>query len=243
MLFNGLKHWATPVTTLTGVGSYDCIRAVVATGQHFTFFSTIGTNPVAVEFHFFLLLANIKIKGFASTSVKKNIKFYGWFMLFFFFFVNCVTNSIELSPMNEPTDPLLKQALDDAGQSISPILPPGIRNFLIDIDGTICDDVPNEEPERMKHCLPFPDALKTLNEWHQSGHRIYFFTSRTEDLRQITETWLAQHGFKYHGMIMGKPRGGNYHWIDNHMVRATRYEGRFTHLIKKHKSIEIFEEE
>jgi hypothetical protein len=60
MLFNGLKLWATPVTTLTGVGSYDCIRVVVAFGQHFTFFSAIGTNPVAVEFHFFLLLANIK---------------------------------------------------------------------------------------------------------------------------------------------------------------------------------------
>jgi len=27
------------------------------------------------------------------------------------------------------------------------------------------------------------------------------------------------------------------------MVRATRYEGRFTHMIKKSKTIEIFEEE
>ena len=27
---------------------------------------------------------------------------------------------------------------------------------------------------------------------------------------------------------MGKPRGGNYHWVDNHIVRATRYEGQFT---------------
>jgi len=151
--------------------------------------------------------------------------------------------SFERFAMNAPEDPLLKQTLDDDGLPISPILPPGIRNFLIDIDGTICDDVPNEEPERMKHCTPFPDALKTLNEWFDSGHRIYFFTSRTEDLRQITENWLVQHGFKYHGMIMGKPRGGNYHWIDNHMVRATRYEGRFTHMIKKSKTIEIFEEE
>ena len=28
-------------------------------------------------------------------------------------------------------------------------LPDGIKNYLIDIDGTICDDIPNEEPERM----------------------------------------------------------------------------------------------
>ena len=32
---------------------------------------------------------------------------------------------------------------------------------------------------------------------------------------------VEKHGFKY-GMLMGKPRGGNYHWIDNHLVRATR---------------------
>jgi hypothetical protein len=39
---------------------------------------------------------------------------------------------------------------------------------------------------------------------------------------------------------MGKPRGGNYHWIDNHMVRATRYTGEFTHLIEKEVKIEVF---
>ena len=35
------------------------------------------------------------------------------------------------------------------GELISPVLPDGIKNYLIDIDGTICDDIPNEEPERM----------------------------------------------------------------------------------------------
>ena len=32
---------------------------------------------------------------------------------------------------------------------VSPVLPEGIKNYLIDIDGTVCDDIPNEEPERM----------------------------------------------------------------------------------------------
>ena len=27
--------------------------------------------------------------------------------------------------------------------------------------------------------------------------------------------------------------GGNYHWIDNHIVRATRFEGKFTDLVEK----------
>ena len=35
------------------------------------------------------------------------------------------------------------------GELISPVLPDEIKNYLIDIDGTICDDIPNEEPERM----------------------------------------------------------------------------------------------
>ena len=32
---------------------------------------------------------------------------------------------------------------------------------------------------------------------------------------------------------MGKPRGGNYHWIDNHLVKATQYKGKFTELVNK----------
>jgi hypothetical protein len=30
------------------------------------------------------------------------------------------------------------------GELISPVLPKHIKNYLIDIDGTICDDIPNE---------------------------------------------------------------------------------------------------
>ncbi len=35
----------------------------------------------------------------------------------------------------------------EAGEHVSPILPEGVKNYLIDIDGTITDDIPNEEPE------------------------------------------------------------------------------------------------
>jgi uncharacterized HAD superfamily protein len=127
------------------------------------------------------------------------------------------------------------------GQSISPVLASHIKNYLIDIDGTICDDIPNEEPERMATAVLYPEALKTLNKWYSEGHIITFFTSRTEAHRVVTEEWLNVNGFLYHGLLMGKPRGGNYHWIDNHMVRATRYEGRFTDLIEKQVTIEVFE--
>ena len=72
------------------------------------------------------------------------------------------------------------------------------------------------------------------------GHVITFFTSRTEEHRQITEAYLKEKGFNYHGLLMGKPRGGNYHWIDNHMVRATRFTGKFTDLVEKQSTIQVF---
>jgi hypothetical protein len=94
----------------------------------------------------------------------------------------------------------------------------------------------------MATCEPFTDALITLNKWYEEGHLICFFTSRTEDHREVTETWLKTHGFKYHSLLMGKPRGGNYHWVDNHLVKATRYKGKFTDLVDKEVTIQVFEE-
>ena len=117
-----------------------------------------------------------------------------------------------------------------------------IKNYLIDIDGTITDDIPNEEPERMMTCEPFLDALETINRWHDQGHRICFFTSRTENLKQITIDWLDKNGFKYHSVLCGKPRGGNYHWIDNHIVKATQFRGKFTEMVEKQVTVEVFKD-
>ena len=133
---------------------------------------------------------------------------------------------------------LIKKVIE--GKYISPVLPKNIKNYLIDIDGTICDDIPNEQPERMSNANIYPEALETLNKWYEAGHIITFFTSRLEIHRDVTEKWLNKNGFKYHGLLMDKPRGGNYHWIDNHMVRATRYQGKFTDLVEKNVKIQVF---
>ena len=140
----------------------------------------------------------------------------------------------------KPTPKLVETSVN--GKHISPIFPDEVKNYLIDIDGTICDDIPNEEPERMATAELYPDALETLNKWFEDGHIITFFTSRVEEHRKVTEQWLQKHGFKYHGLLMGKPRGGNYHWIDNHIVRATRYTGKFTDLTTKKVEAQVFEE-
>jgi hypothetical protein len=125
--------------------------------------------------------------------------------------------------------------------NISPVLSNGVKNYLIDIDGTVTEDVPNEEPERMATCLPYEGSVDMINTWYNDGHIITFFTSRTDEHEIVTKQWLDKHGFKYHYLLLNKPRGGNYHWIDNHIVRATRYDGKWGGLVKKEHTIEVFE--
>jgi uncharacterized HAD superfamily protein len=116
---------------------------------------------------------------------------------------------------------------DFKGNRISPVLNNGTKNFIIDIDGTICDDIPNEESWRMAIALELPNAKESINRWYDDGHIITFFTARTEEHREVTETWLKEHNFKYHALIMNKPRGGNYIVIDNHMFVASHYQGNW----------------
>lgn len=136
----------------------------------------------------------------------------------------------------------LNEVKDSDGFLKSPVLSSEIKNYLIDIDGTIGDDIPNEEPWRMKDANIYPDALEMINKWYDEGHIICFFTSRTEEHREVTEEWLNKNGFKYHDIIFGKPRGGNYHWIDNHVVRATRFNSKFTDLVIKTRDVQVFDD-
>ena len=136
----------------------------------------------------------------------------------------------------------LNEVKDSDGFLKSPVLSSEIKNYLIDIDGTIGDDIPNEEPWRMKDAKIYPDALEMINKWYDEGHVICFFTSRTEEHREVTEEWLNKNGFKYHDIIFGKPRGGNYHWIDNHVVRATRFNSKFTDLVIKTRDVQVFDD-
>lgn len=144
--------------------------------------------------------------------------------------------------MNGKNELKLQKHFDQEGKQASPLLPEDVKNFLVDIDGTICDDIPNEEPERMLTVEPYPDAIKVINQWYEEGHIITFFTSRTDSHKSITENWLQKWGFKYHFLLLNKPRGGNYHWIDNHIVRATRYEGKFTkEFVEVTTKVQVFE--
>jgi hypothetical protein len=136
----------------------------------------------------------------------------------------------------------MQTVLVQLDSNVSPELAFGLKNYLIDIDGTITDDVPNEQPERMSVVEPFEGSVDMINSWYEEGHVITFFTSRTDEHELVTKQWLEKWNFKYHNIIFNKPRGGNYHWIDNHIVRATRYNGKWSKLVNKTHNIEVFEE-
>jgi hypothetical protein len=116
--------------------------------------------------------------------------------------------------------------------------------FLIDIDGTICDDIKNEYSEMYPKAQVFEGSQEIINKWYDEGHEIHFFTARQSKDRLATELWLRKHKFKYHGLIMDKPRikdGWEYAWIDNRKVRAVTYLGTWSELKEVQKSILLFD--
>ena len=96
--------------------------------------------------------------------------------------------------------------------------------WLIDIDGTVCEDIPNEQSHLFGSAKPLPGSLEKVLELHNRGDRITFFTARTEEHQEITEGWLTHHGFPFEKVVYGKPRineGEEYHWVDNKSVFAS----------------------
>jgi hypothetical protein len=112
---------------------------------------------------------------------------------------------------------------------------------MIDIDGVVCEHVDNERPDQMATAEEVRGAKEWINAQYDEGNYICFFTARLEGHRKITEEWLSSHGFKYHKIIFEKPRGGNYHYIDDKRVQATTFNGKFSPMIKKSVGIEVFE--
>lgn len=116
--------------------------------------------------------------------------------------------------------------------------------YLIDIDGTICEDIRNEDSYLYPFAEHYEESRQILNKWYDEGNIITFFTARESKDRSVTEDWLRLKGFKFHGLIMDKPRckdGQIYHWIDNRPVRATTYKGNWTELKQIYAKIETFE--
>ena len=122
-----------------------------------------------------------------------------------------------------------------------------MKIFIIDIDGTICEHIRNEDGiEKMRNAKPYPDVIKLVNKWYDEGNYICFFTARTSEHEAVTREWLKKHGVMYHQLICNKPRKlppyTEYHFIDDAHVKATTFKGKITPFVRKKVEIEVFEE-
>lgn len=116
------------------------------------------------------------------------------------------------------------------------------RVYLIDIDGTICDDIRNEESHLYPTAKPFEGSKEEINKLYDEGNKIVFFTARENKDRDITIEWLNTHGFNFHDLIMDKPRIKGYDeyvWIDNHPTRGITYAGSWSPIVElKNQEVE-----
>ena len=119
-----------------------------------------------------------------------------------------------------------------------------MKVFLVDIDGTCCDDISNEDSHLYATAKAIEGSLEQINKWYDDGHHITFFTARESKDRDVTIKWLDDNGFKYNGLITDKPRckgeDDEYIWIDNRKVRGITYSEVWGDLKKVNKEILTF---
>ena len=119
-----------------------------------------------------------------------------------------------------------------------------MKIILCDIDGTICEDIKNEDSHLYPTAKVIDGSLEQINKWYEEGNHITFFTAREEKDREVTEKWLLDNGFKSHGLIMGKPRclspEDEYVWVDNRKVRGVTYNATWGDLVSVNKNILTF---
>ena len=123
------------------------------------------------------------------------------------------------------------------------ILPSWQKNFIVGIDDCICVAKESSRGLSEKNVIEAEEvegASAWINERYDEGHNICFLTTRKERLRSSTEAWLKQHGFKYHSLIMNRPKAQQYHYIDDRHVQATTFRGKFAPLVKKEHKIQVF---
>lgn len=86
-------------------------------------------------------------------------------------------------------------------------------DIIIDIDGTICKELPTFERGL---AIPQLGAVESINKLYDSGETIIFYSSRGWSEYKMTKDWLDRFGFKYHQLLLGKPIGKV--WIDDRAI-------------------------
>ena len=121
--------------------------------------------------------------------------------------------------------------------------------YIIDLDGTVWDDVPNEVAHNKTATAKVVDnAVEWIIKKYNEGNYSCLFTARTDAHKKVTEDKLNSIELKYHQLMLNKPRlrhteFDGYHYIDNCAVlKASRFEGVWTELVQKNIKAHVFED-
>jgi len=93
------------------------------------------------------------------------------------------------------------------------------KRVVIDLDGTICEEVPTFE-----RCMAQPKScvVTTLNDLKQHGYFIIIYTARGWAEYKMTKDWLKTHNIPHDLLLCGKPLY-NY-WIDDRALNARDWD-------------------
>lgn len=102
--------------------------------------------------------------------------------------------------------------------------------YVVDIDGTICEQMKNGEYGEGK---VYYDRINFLNELFDNGHEIVYYTARgmgefcgsyrmsNEKWFSVTQKQLSNWGAKYTKLIVGKYSGDYY--IDDKAINSEKF--------------------
>ena len=104
----------------------------------------------------------------------------------------------------------------------------GKKIIIVDIDGTICCQIGDpgsvDDAYGFKKAVPFPKRIEYLNELHDKGHFIHYYTARGSltgiDHLKETREQLDEWGVKYNDLAVFKPFYDV--WIDDKAVGVRR---------------------
>ena len=104
--------------------------------------------------------------------------------------------------------------------------------YIIDIDGTICSVVLNEnDTVNYDKTQPYADRIAKINKLYDEGHEITYWTARGsksgEDRSELTTAQLTEWGVKYHKLVFYKPEYDI--WIDDKAINSEAYFENTTH--------------
>lgn len=98
-------------------------------------------------------------------------------------------------------------------------------NIFVDIDETICRIPPNQS---YPNAFPLEDNIKKVNELHDAGHTITYWTARgaatKKDWTDVTRSQLEKWGCRYHHLKLDKPSYDVF--IDDKNINSRDWEAK-----------------